>query len=111
MSKRGQNEGSIRKRADGRWEALLSLGIVDGKPKRKSFYGKTRKEVADKLAAAQRARQLGDPIAIERQTVAQFLERWLADVVAPKGAPNTYKCYAHVVRKHLIPTLGHHQLA
>ena len=23
MSKRGQNEGSIRKRADGRWEALL----------------------------------------------------------------------------------------
>jgi hypothetical protein len=37
-SKRGNNEGSITKRPDGRWEARI--GLADGR--RKSFYGKTR---------------------------------------------------------------------
>ncbi len=41
MSKRGQNEGSIHKREDGRWVATINLGWVAGKRKRKSFYGKT----------------------------------------------------------------------
>ncbi len=50
MAKRGQNEGSIYKRDDGRWCAVLSLGYVDGKRKRKSFYGDTRKKVQEQLA-------------------------------------------------------------
>ncbi len=108
--KRGQGEGTIRKRADGRWEALLSLGIVDGKPKRKSFYGKTRKEVADKLVAAQRELQQGGMVVTERQTVAQFLTRWLDEVIKPSKEPATYRTYAGLARKHLIPALGHHQL-
>jgi hypothetical protein len=36
--KRGQNEGSIVKRADGRWCAVLNLGYADGKRKRKYYY-------------------------------------------------------------------------
>jgi hypothetical protein len=46
--KRGNGEGNKpRNRPDGRWEArFYSHG------KRKTFYGKTRKEVAGKLAAA-----------------------------------------------------------
>ncbi|HSH77958.1 MAG TPA: site-specific integrase [Herpetosiphonaceae bacterium] len=108
--KRGQGEGTIRKRADGRWEAMLSLGIVDGKPKRISFYGRTRKEVADKLVAAQRELQQGGMVVTERQTVAQFLTRWLDEVIKPYKEPATYRTYAGLVRKHLIPALGHHQL-
>lgn len=43
--KRGQNEGSIRKRTDGTWEARVTIGISpDGKQQRKSLYGKTRQE-------------------------------------------------------------------
>ena len=38
MSKRGNNEGSIYKRADGRWTATVNLGYEDGKRKRKSLY-------------------------------------------------------------------------
>ncbi len=33
--KRGQNEGSIYKRPDGRWCAQVNLGYVNGKRKRK----------------------------------------------------------------------------
>lgn len=39
-------EGTISKRNDGRYELKIDLGIgINGKRKRKSFYGKTKKEV------------------------------------------------------------------
>lgn len=43
MAKRGQNEGSVRLRADGRWEARINVGIVAGKRVRKSLFGKKRR--------------------------------------------------------------------
>src|SRR5258706_12068748 len=77
--KRGNNEGSIRQRPDGTWEARLTLG--DGSGARKSLYGKTRAEVAVKLAAAKRDLDHGLPVLRdERQTVGQYLTTWLADM-------------------------------
>ena len=52
MSKRGQNEGSIYKRPDGRWTSVINLGYQGGKLKRQYFYGKTHEEVAGKLTEA-----------------------------------------------------------
>lgn len=50
--KNGNGEGSRpRQRADGRWEARYCIKTLDG-PKRRSVYGKTRKDVADRLAEA-----------------------------------------------------------
>ena len=66
MGKRGNNEGTITKRKDGRWEARVSL--PDGK--RKCYYGKTRQDVAWQLAQAQHDLGHGLPIVGERQTVA-----------------------------------------
>ena len=49
-TKRGNNEGTITRRKDGRWEARISLGRdATGKVKRITLYGKTRQEVAEKL--------------------------------------------------------------
>ena len=45
MRRRGNSEGSIRLRTDGRWEARYSL--PDGS--RRSIMGKTRAEVREKL--------------------------------------------------------------
>jgi hypothetical protein len=64
--KRGNNEGSIVKRSDGRRMARLTLG--DGK--RKTLYAKTRQEVAQQLASALGDRDKGLLIAGEKQTVA-----------------------------------------
>ena len=50
QKRRGHGEGSIKQRADGLWEARVSL---EG-GKRKSFYGKSRREAQDKLRAALR---------------------------------------------------------
>lgn len=54
MSRRGNSEGTIhRRKSDGRWVATVSLGYQGGKRQRRSFYGKTRGEVAKKLHDAQ----------------------------------------------------------
>jgi integrase len=52
--RRGNNEGSITRRKDGRYMARMTIGrnADTGKLKRVSFYGKTRQEVAEQLARA-----------------------------------------------------------
>ena len=49
MARRGHGEGSIYQRKDGRWAA--SSISIEGL-KRKTFYGKTRKEVQEQLKKA-----------------------------------------------------------
>src|SRR5262249_32039187 len=39
MSKRGNQEGSVYKRKDGRWVGVLHLGYANGKRQRKYYYG------------------------------------------------------------------------
>ena len=58
--RRGNGEGSIYQRKNGSWAAVVSVGTkADGKPNRKFIYGKTRKEVAEKLRDAQNKLDLG----------------------------------------------------
>ena len=75
MSKRrGRGEGGVCQRDDGRWMGTLDLGYVDGRRRRKSVYGATRKAVTDRLTKLGRDRQLGLPIPNETSTLARFLE-------------------------------------
>jgi integrase len=108
--RRGHGEGSVHQRPDGRWCATIDLGVMNGKRKRKYLYGETRREVVEKLKAAQHAQASGANLAAERLTVAQFLERWLADIVSHRNKPRTVDGYTQIVRQHLIPHLGRHQL-
>ncbi len=104
--RRGQNEGSIYKRGDGRWVGVISLGYKNSKRHRKSFYGETRREVQEKLTAALRSHQQGLPPPPERQTVGQFLEYWLAQSVKLSVRSLTYEGYRLHVRNHIVPALG-----
>jgi integrase len=101
---RGHNEGSIYQRAsDGLWVAALTL--PNGK--RRAYYGKTRSEARDKLKEAQRELDNGIDLDASRQTVGQFLDRWLSDVAKPGVRPSTYESYRLHVERHLKPALGH----
>jgi hypothetical protein len=53
MSRRGNGEGSIRRRKDGRWEGRYTIHAAEGR-KQKTVYGKTRKEVSEKLTSESR---------------------------------------------------------
>ena len=101
MARRGNNEGTIRKRPDGLWEGRVSL--PGGK--RKSVYGQTRAEAAKKLAALLKDVNAGLPVATGRKTLGAFLLDYLAGV-KPTIRPSTYRSYEQLMRVHLIPSLG-----
>ena len=106
MAKRGNTEGSIYKRQDGRWVAALTM--PDGK--RRNLYGKTRKEAGSKLAEAIHDRGKGLPVIPERQTVEDFLLIWL-EGVKPSIRPSTFTRYEEYVRLHTIPIIGKVRMA
>ena len=79
---RGKGEGCIYRGKDGRWVAQLYLGRDEsGKRRRWRAYGKTRKEVAEKLAKVLVERQQGLPVEPTKQTLGQFLDGWMNNVV------------------------------
>lgn len=108
--RRGRGEGSIVQRPDGRWVARVDLGWVDGKRRRKAVYGRTRREVADKLPKVLRAVQQGAALPDERQTVEQFLARWL-EQKRGQLRPRAWQTYEQAVRLHLAPGIGRIALA
>lgn len=110
MSKRGNNEGSIYWRKDGRWVAALNLGYQGGRRNRKHYFGRTRQEAAQKLQRAQRALADGGALTSDRQTVSSLLEIWLRDSATERVRPRTLERYEGIVRLHLIPALGHIRL-
>jgi len=100
QAKRGQGEGSITQRKDGAWQAAVSVG--EGK----FCYGKTRREVGEKLKVGLREQQQGMLATGPSQTVEHFTRQWPEDVAKPTLRPNGYKRYEQDVRLHLVPTLG-----
>ena len=93
MRRRGQNEGSIFRRKDGRWCGQINLGWEKGRRKRKTYYGATAAEVRDALLKARSDQSKSLPVAVERQTVAQFLAEWLEATVKPSVRPLTHEQY------------------
>ena len=113
MPRRGNREGSIYKRADGRWEGKIMLGHrQDGKPLRRTVYGKTRQEVAEKLAklsasAADGALPVGGAL-----KVGDYLAQWFEQHKAFGGRdggplrPNTVRDYSTQLQLHIVPAIG-----
>jgi integrase len=102
--KRGQNEGSIFKRANGKWAGAVTIPGSGGK--RKWFSGDTQRAVREQVTAARAALDRGESLAAGKETVGEFLERWLRDVVEPHRAPKTYLRYAGLVRRNIAPGIG-----
>lgn len=108
--KRGQNEGGIYQRANGTWEARVSLGYdALGKRIRKSVYGPTRADVRAKMERAQRQARTG--VRVENRTsTREYLALWLENSARPKVRPTTFRGYARYVKLHLAPALGRTRL-
>lgn len=100
--------GSIRQRADGTWEGRITVGSDPGtgKPIRKSIYGKTQKEVRQKLTAVQRSIDDGTYRTPSKMTVTQWLDEWMETFCAVKIKPLTYSSYEIAIKKHIKPAIG-----
>jgi integrase len=111
VGKRGNGDGSVRQRADGSWEARLTTGQEAGRQRRRSVYGRTRREAVAKLKEGQRRLEDGEQVADHRGTLGAFLERWITEALPASGLKiTTIENYTVLTRRHIIPQLGHHRL-
>lgn len=103
--KRGNNEGSVYKRQDGRWVACITLGWANGRRQRKTALAPSKREANMRLAQLQQAAEQG--LAMDADpTVADYLQRWLRDSAAGSLRPRTFAGYSSIVNNHLVPGLG-----
>ncbi|HHU87405.1 MAG TPA: site-specific integrase [Peptococcaceae bacterium] len=106
--KRGNNEGTIVQRPDGRWMAQITVGYnpVNGNPKRRTFYGKTRKEVVEKMDAARAEIRAGTYVEPTKLTTGDWIKQWLVDYMKPSLRTTTWASYDHIAKLHIIPVIG-----
>jgi integrase len=103
--KRGQNEGTIRQRKDGTWEARYSLGRdKDGRQIQKSIYGKERNEVAKKLNLALSLINSGENIKESKATLYSWMMEWLDTYKKGKIKPSTYETHYGAIKNHIKDT-------
>lgn len=104
---RGHNEGSIFQRADGRWVGQIQIGFKpDGSREFATYYGKERKEVADKIAQARNDILKSTFIKPNSLTVEEWLWNWMVTYKLKNVSSNTYARYLIYLKKHILPSVG-----
>jgi len=103
--KRGNGEGSIYQRKDGRWVGQYTVHTAKG-PKYCYIYGKTRKEVAEKLTKRIADRDSGLIFDAGKMTLGEYLDRWLSDSVKGTVRVSTYERHEAIIRLHIKPSIG-----
>jgi|HubBroStandDraft_5_1064220.scaffolds.fasta_scaffold00823_7 integrase len=99
----------FRRKSDGQWVVIASLGYKDGKRQRRVFYGKTKREAEEKKADAI-AREGGRLRVRSTGTIGEFMTGWLAEV--DRGlAPTTAATYRLLWTKHGAPLIRNKRMA
>ncbi len=107
MTKRANGEGSIFKRANGRWYSSLTYRDDFGAVKRREVSGKTQAEVRAKLREVRERLESGAPVQDSSTTVAAWIEDWTTKALpASDRKQATIDLYTTIARGHLVPTLG-----
>ena len=106
-AKGAKGGGTICQRPDGRWEARYTLGIDPrtGKQIQKSVYGKTQKEVRQKLTAITAEIDSGTYQEPCKMTVNEWLDIWLKDYQIGVKDSTAY-LYERQSKLYLRPALG-----
>jgi integrase len=106
--RRGQNEGSIFERKDGRWVGQLNLGRENGKRKRRYVYGQTAEEVRKTLNQLKVDHDKGLPVGRTDapRTVGAYLTYWLENRLRVRARPRSYESFEILIRRHIAPALG-----
>ncbi len=106
-TRRGNGEGSIYQKPDGTWVAQALLGYrSDGKPVRKSFTGKTRREVASKLSAATTQVFQGSILAQPDKSFFEEFARYWLSVKRIEVTSRTLSWNNTMLSTYILPLIG-----
>jgi integrase len=100
--------GSIIRRGERSWRLKFDVG-ADNAGKRKTRYVTfrgTKAEAQRELVRLLAAEQSGQGVDPTRETVAEFLTRWLRDWSAVNMSPKTHERFGEIVRLHVFPHIG-----
>jgi integrase len=109
--RRANGEGTIVRRADGRFHAAYYVLTPDGTRKRRFVYGQSWDECHAKLIEMKAKTAQGVPLAVKSWTVERYLLYWLNEVAMRHLRATTVAGYETVIRVHLVPAVGKKQLA
>jgi len=109
QTRRGNKEGSIYQRKDGKWCGQVLTGYnEEGKPVRKTFYGETREEVAKKVSGATHQVFQGEAKSFNLTdiTVSQLVKDYLWTFKKPSVSDVTFEWYLFVQKNHIDTSIG-----
>lgn len=106
MARRGNNEGSIYKDKQGRWRGVVTLYTVNGKQKKKVFYGRTKREVTDKVNQALSELRTNTYMEPSKITLYEWLCTWLETYCKNNVRATTLINYETFIYRHIQPTIG-----
>ncbi|WP_282804466.1 tyrosine-type recombinase/integrase [Clostridium tetani] len=107
MNKKANGEGSIQKYyQNGKykgWRGRISIGYDnEGKLKRKQFYGKTKKEVLEKMNEYQYKNNVGLLPSDDKITLQQWFKTWLFEFRINDLKPSSFERYEGIYRKYIL---------
>lgn len=111
VTRRGNNEGSISQRPDGRWIAQVTLGYDNnGKRIRRTFYGQTRSEVAVKMTTEINNGLKGGHASLQNDPLEILMTEWLLTFKKAMVTPRTFERAMCTSKKHIYPNIGNLKL-
>ena len=109
-TKRDNGQGTITLRKDGRYECRVMTGKQpNGKPKYKSFYGKSEREVKKKLKEYQQE-MARNPVESSKDTLASNMYDWLTTFKIKALKPASYDRIMNTYKYHIKDTIGYIQI-
>jgi integrase len=108
-ARRGRGEGGIhRRKSDGLYEGTVSLGFDHdtGKRRKRTVYGRTKKEVLDKMRDILNRTANGTLTDPTKLTVGEYLHQWLETTAKSNVRVGTWTLYEQLVRLRIRPFLG-----
>ena len=108
MDRNENGFGSIRQRKDGRWEARVQVGThPNGKPIRRSLYGKSKPEVTKQL---RKVLQGDKGTSRKKLSLEHYITEWLEKYKRYELKPASYDRLEITVKQHIVPHNGYIQL-
>ena len=99
--------GQIIERGKNKYLVRIYLGIESGKRKyhNKTIHG-NKKDAEKYLTKALRERDLGTFVEPSKETVAEYMDKWLETVVKARVREKTHRDYGDRIRLYIKPALG-----
>ena len=109
-NRKGNGDGSVFQRADGRWVAKIQVGVkANGSPDIRTKYAKTEQEAKRKLREMKKTANQDAPEQRRKQTVEQYMWAWFQRYKR-KLKPAGFDRQEETIKYQVLPFLGQFQI-